>query len=121
MSSLSELLDTDPVAGLRETAKLMRGRATAATPCEWIAADSDTVGIVNQHLEDVVEVVGAETDARTWANTEHIVSWQPAVALAAAKLLERWAWLGGHDPDLLHRVGGDEVIALARAYAGGTR
>jgi hypothetical protein len=39
----------------------------------------------------------------------------PPVALALASAFDRFAWMGQRDPDLLRRVGCDEVIAAARA------
>ncbi|WP_035796421.1 hypothetical protein [Kitasatospora mediocidica] len=35
-----------------------------------------------------------------------------------AAILTRWARMAGLDPDPLHRVGGPETVALARAITG---
>jgi hypothetical protein len=42
----------------------------------------------------------------------------PGVALAVADLLDKIAWMGEVDPELLGRVGCDEAVAIARAYLG---
>lgn len=36
-----------------------------------------------------------------------------------ADIFARWARMASLDPDLLHRIGGPETIALARAITGG--
>lgn len=42
----------------------------------------------------------------------------PAVGAALAKMLDKFAWMGEMDADLLHRVGCPEAIAVARAILG---
>lgn len=37
---------------------------------------------------------------------------------AVADLLDKIAWMAEMDPDLIERVGGDETLAVARAYLG---
>jgi len=53
------------------------------------------------------------------ANAKHIASWHPAVAFAVADLLDKWAWMIGLDPELHHRVGGEQIEGVARVYLGG--
>jgi len=48
-----------------------------------------------------------------------IASMHPAVALAVADLLDKIAWMGEMDKEMLGRVGCDEAIAIAMAYLGG--
>ena len=49
---------------------------------------------------------------------DYIVTMHPGVGAALAALLDRWAWLGRTDPDLLNRVGGPEALAVARIING---
>jgi hypothetical protein len=45
----------------------------------------------------------------------YVALMHPPVAVALAATMEKVAWMGALDPDLLHRVGCDELIATARA------
>lgn len=45
----------------------------------------------------------------------YIVGMQPIVALKLVDCFERFAWMAGLDPDLLSRVGCDELVETARA------
>jgi hypothetical protein len=42
----------------------------------------------------------------------------PLVGAALAELLDKIAWMVGIDPDLMGRVGCEEVLKIARAYLG---
>jgi hypothetical protein len=44
--------------------------------------------------------------------------WTPGVIKSVADLLDKLAWMGGLDPDLLSHVGCDEALVIARAYLG---
>jgi hypothetical protein len=104
------------VEEIRRAAALMRARAQEATPNGvWRAAISNPSDSVRS--EGGWEVCYGET----WATLEHIASWHPAVALAVADLIDRIAWTWEIDPDLQARVGGEELLAVARAYLAGER
>ena len=49
---------------------------------------------------------------------KHMALWDPPMAEMVAKLFDRWAWMVRLDDDLIHRIGGDETLALARAVLG---
>jgi hypothetical protein len=48
----------------------------------------------------------------------YITAMGPLAGEPLAALLDRWAWLGDKDPDLLNRVGGSEALAVADAILG---
>lgn len=102
---------------LREAAALMRERAEAATPSPWLAdvKDDGRAWVFIYDEMDSLSLHGYPNDA------EHIASWHPAVALAVADWLDRIAWTWEFEPTLQGRVGGDEALAVARAYLGGER
>lgn len=105
------------VALLRRAASLMRERAETATPGPFSVIDAGGWWTVEglERFRHLTNDVGFGEDRAT---AVHVASWHPAVALAVADLLDRIAWMGGLDPDLLHRVGMAEVVAIARAYLG---
>ena len=114
----------NPAEILRRAAALMRERAQAATegPSEHPLPNEVTFGYHQDGSRHTATWI-ATTDAGDEigedgenANADHIASWHPVVALAVADLLDKFAWMGEMDEDLLGRVGCDEVIALARAY-----
>lgn len=114
---------------LREAAALMRERAEAATPGPWFVPDAD------DEYVGPADVVGDGEPGERYIICEHagcdathIASWDPAVALAVAKLLddtaETWEMC---DLDALFRRSAhtiavtytrDHALAVARAYLG---
>lgn len=117
---------------LRRAAAEMRRRAEAATPSGeyptgWAGAvaDGGDVWLFGGPTEDGYrtgtvlhhdESCDAGCCPPSSADVEHVASWHPGVALAVADLLEKWAWMVELDPDMGGRVGGDEVLNLARTY-----
>ncbi len=66
-----------------------------------------------EELRQAAEVIRAHRANRSRCWMDNLFS--PDVAEAVERVLDRWAWLGLLDADLLNRVGGDEALALARA------
>lgn len=50
---------------------------------------------------------------------DYIAAMHPGVGAALAGVFDAWARVGDLDPDLLHRVGGQETLAVARQILGG--
>jgi len=108
---------------LRTAAKLMRERGHAATGGRWhhLCMGSEGCAVINDgHLRERKHV--AFSGRKEWkadhADAQYIASMPPAVALAVADLLDKIAWMGELDAEMLARVGCDEAIAIARAYLG---
>lgn len=121
--------ETTPAETLRKAAKLMRERARNASEGPWEIREEHGRDIADEAWSDVRVVGATEEVAITYMsnviegnpredNETHIASWHPGVALAVADLLDKIAWMGEVDPDLLSRVGCDEAFAIARAYLG---
>jgi hypothetical protein len=114
---------TDTGAYLRETAKLIRERASHATTGRWEVGD-DGFGQPGVRTADspIAECVAHDPGGpltRARLDARHIASWDPAVALAVADLIDKAADVAeycatkGYDPQ------GDAylaAIAVARAY-----
>ena len=108
---------------LRTAAKLMRERGHAATGGRWhhLCMGSEGCAVINDgHLRERRHV--AFSGRKEWkadhADAQYIASMPPPVALAVAVLLDKIAWMGELDAEMLARVGCDEAIAIARAYLG---
>lgn len=102
----------EPVELIREAARLIRQRAEAATKGPWLADGSEIYS--EFHGGPWVGETLADDSRTTSANSEHIASWHPGVALAVVSLLESLADLyaaGFAEPQPL-------VLAIARAYLG---
>jgi len=115
------MADTDPAAELREAARLMRERAQAATPGVWreMHLGSEGCMVINDgRLRERRRVAffGCKEWKADHADASYVASMQPSVALAVADLLDKIAWMGELDREMLARVGCDEAIAIARAY-----
>lgn len=103
---------------LRRAAKEMREKAEAATPSPWTNDGHDDDeggcsllggGVHCSSAEYGIAYTTAFTNRRCDEDAEHIASWHPAVALAAADLLDMCARVYLEKP---------EVLAFARAYLG---
>lgn len=124
-----------PAEELRAAAKLMRERAAEAEQPGYGSTSPGrpwcpawTYGIVrhvqrNMDSDCTEHPWGSEHegDCNQWGRYAgyHIASWHPGVALAVADWLDKIAWSVEVDPDLISRIGGDEALAVARAYLGG--
>ena len=119
---------------LREAARLMRERATAATPSPWKPTDNRSIEAASGFRGRVVASVGAyESGWPSTADAQHIASWHPAVALAVAGWLASEATL--HEEMIAAAVGVNvttegrwrlrldgstlpQAVAVARAFLG---
>lgn len=77
-----------PAETIRRAAALMRQRAAAATGSPW-RVESDGAGTLwVQTTMAPIACTGDEADPLVIADSEHIASWHPAVALTVAAWLE---------------------------------
>jgi hypothetical protein len=105
---------------LRQAAALLCQRVAqlpmGAHPWRIVGTDSES--------EDGIIVDGTAGDDGWLVEThsvqlaQYIATLTPAVALALAACMEQVAWMGRFDPDLLHRVGCPELVAVAQAILG---
>lgn len=117
------MTDPGPAAELREAAKRLRKLATAATPGPWSVTEQHGRDIADEAWSDVRVSSPAGDVAITYLsnvieggdeNEAYIASMHPAVALAVADWLDRFA-------DLLYCYGPaefDHALAIARAFLG---
>lgn len=124
--------EAEPAVLLRRAAALLRERATAATGGEWRTHDTHlplgghTATILVGERNDTELLAWLPTmshepwddERNAWRNADWIATVHPGVGLALAAVFEAWARMGGWDPGLLHRVGGPETLAVARAVLG---
>jgi hypothetical protein len=118
-----------PAQELRKAAERIRQLAGAATPGPWDAheehhgAFSGGITVVRSVSEPRRRIVNVDqafhSHGEREANIAHIAYWDPTVTVLVADVFDQWARMGELDPDLLHRVGGPETLALARAILGG--
>lgn len=101
------------VALLKDAATLMRERA-GRVPKTWRLGRSQIIAVGTDRL-DGADVIG---ECQVPERAAYVASMHPGVALAVADLLDKIAWMGSLDPEMLGRVGCDEAIAIARAYLG---
>lgn len=105
---------------IRCAAKLMRERAETAT-CDgmsrapWRRGGEASCGC----CEVVTDATGGRIATVDDRQSAYIASMHPLVGAALAELLDKIAWMAGVDPDLMGRVGCEEVLKIARAYLGG--
>lgn len=116
---------------LRRAADRLRALATAdnITPGPW-RYDPDTywnrppffgqeyVGAGPAREIDCVAGTGPEGQPGASEDAAFIAAMHPGVGAALAQVFDAWARMGELDPDLLHRVGGPETLAAARALLG---
>lgn len=119
---------------LQRAAAALREHAGAATPGPWEHVDYQgavdpayvtymgcgSVVTMNEDLVggDIAAPSGDPYPRSGYAPKEdmaYVALMHPPVALALAATMEQIAWMGHLDPDLLARVGCDELIATARA------
>lgn len=122
-------------AYLRETARLIRRRAQAATPGPWrVSSDEATrPQVLAGNDRRVAARVGVPTEtARQWnpADAPHVAAWHPGVALAVADHLDAagadlFAYGPLHCADGCHECDDDiwaphvrRALAVARAWRG---
>ena len=110
-ADLHTLLDTDPAAGLRGVAKLMRERAEIVerggaqwTGSHYWVTDHDPSDPSGQTA--MQRLVGGMDEP----DCDHYSAWHPAVALAVADWLDNAAHLYPFD--------GSRPLAVANAYLG---
>src|SRR4051812_1207897 len=103
---------------LRRAAALMRERAMRARAGSWsVGGTTDGTAAVIAQWEsgrDVAICTGSLPDGNL-ANAEHIVSWEPAVALAVADLLGRVA---DDYPIAQYGYWSECALTIARTYLG---
>jgi hypothetical protein len=114
---------TTPAETLRSAARLMRERATAASPGPWhqMCMGSEGCSVINDgRLRDRrhVSFSGRKEWKADHADAEYIAGMSPFVGAALADLFDRIAWMVEMDADLAERVGVDETLAVAVAYLG---
>jgi hypothetical protein len=108
-----------PAQTMRSAARLMRERATSAA-CDgmsrmpWQAGAAAPCGC----CEVVTDGAGGRIATVDDRQAAYIASMHPLVGAALAELLDKIAWMVGIDPDLMGRVGCEEVLKIARAYLG---
>ncbi|WP_181785115.1 hypothetical protein [Streptomyces phytophilus] len=109
-------------AELRAAAERLRELAEdahRASPAPWVVdPDWNLVRCADRMV--VVDRSGTDHPAER-ADLAYIAVMHPGVALALAAVFEVWARMVDMDPDLLHRIGGEETLAVARAIGGETR
>lgn len=118
-----------PMEELREAARLMRERATAATPSGedpygWYTPDGQRMyggttegGCCTGLVYDVDDDCDScSCTAPTLVTAAHIASWHPAVALAVADWLDAEVDLAGLEVETVMTA----ALAVARAYLGTT-
>jgi hypothetical protein len=106
---------TDAATYLRDTARLMRERADAATKGRWgftNHADMSAFG-PNSPAGEAEGTIAAIYHGPREADAEHVASWDPTVARAVADLLDFVATV---EPNVPRTIYGEHAMAIARAY-----
>lgn len=106
-----------PADELRTAAERLRALLAdpELTAGPWLSMDNGDRLLRNQPGdEDQAPVYVVNEPMSNGANAAYIAAMHPGVGAALADMLDQWAWLGSQDPDLLNRVGGPEVLAVAR-------
>lgn len=127
-------MTTTPAQELATAATRLRRLAEAAASDDWgyrpwqteECADKEegscacivSQGVYQSFDEAQQPPVQYIADAELTVYADWIAAMHPGVGAALAQLLDRWAWLGRVDPDLLNRVGGPEALAVARLING---
>jgi hypothetical protein len=111
-----------PAETIMRAAVLLRQRAEVAPRGPWWTGEgAGGTGYPKLLLGEDGPIAAVEwTMAKSWpAAGDYIASMHPLVGAALAELLDKIAWMVGADPDLMGRVGCEEVLKIARAYLGG--
>ena len=114
-------MTTTPAQELTAAAGKLRTLATDATPGPWAASHPEERWEVYRDSQIVgggKPLAAVNSEYNGAFNADWIAAMHPGVGAALAQLLDRWAWLGRADPDLLNRVGGPEALAVARLING---
>lgn len=123
--------EESPAAVIRRAAELMRERARSATQGPWERA-GDAGEIAKSYHPNFVAFwrgeylagvcdTGDGSDAvfnQAARDARYIASMHPLLGAALADLLGTIAGMADLDPDLMGRVGCDEVLNIARIYLG---
>jgi hypothetical protein len=89
---------------------------TAPAPADRLRAAAGVLTAVDQYRSgERAQLPLSMTDAQ-WDATAEIPS---DIRTGLAAVFEEWAWAAERDPDLIHRVGGPETLALADAILAG--
>ncbi len=102
-----------PAVELRLAASKIRRLADAAFGEDWHSPASSP-------MPSVRTTTGWEVASATYADSgpgvvAHMGTRDPATARLVADVLDQWAIVADLSPDDMHRVGGPETFALARA------
>lgn len=115
---MAEIKIADELRAAAERIRDVAGKSTQGSrhvqydgdEMSWLVMN-DKVGMEQHAIAWMVTM----QNPRAKGDAESMQLWRPGVAELVAALLERWAWMARLDSDLIHRVGGDEIVALARA------
>lgn len=110
MTSLADEL-RQAAAHIREVAA---GTSHAPWTVEHRASGKTGYAEISSGPTVICETYG-DKSGRSNADGVHIALWDPDVAELVARVLDAWANMVRLDPDLIHRVGGDQTLAVARA------
>jgi hypothetical protein len=108
-----------PAEEIRAAAEKLRKRVTDLRDCRgpWYVVNRDQRPYP-QRIDNigVPYIVASTTTSPDHPPTiaDYICTMHPGVGAVVADLLDKWAWLGGIEADLLNRVGGPEALTLAR-------
>lgn len=107
---------TAPGGELRAAAQLLLDLADAVRDdmCTNTYWESELVPPGARYGHGVRNALGGEAG-------ELAALFTPEAAIELAGVFRAWARMVDWDADLLHRIGGEETISLARAITGGTR
>jgi len=116
--------ERSPADALRTAAKLMRERATAATPGPWtpMALGSEGYLVLREHgtIRERGKGRVGRFGCKDWdddrADAEYVASMHPLVALAVADWLDAEA----ASIEIYESADADKALAVARAYLGET-
>lgn len=112
---------------LRQAAARIRDVAAKATPGSWRAlpyvygppeqgwGQPSVAEVLNDDQSYVVSHQPHEGGGASIEDAEHIALFDPIVAKLLANVFDQWERMVRLDADLIHRVGGPEMLALARA------
>ncbi len=105
---------------LRAASARLRELADAATPGPWSPDSSIPYGhrVGSSDEADWVAWTGEHGEDGSEADAAYIAAMGPIVGTALAGVFDAWARMADLDPDLIHRIGGKETLAVARQING---